>query len=229
MHTTIIDPDIRARYRALKGGREFAFTDIDPVRTAHLVVDMQNAFVEDGALLEVPIAREIVGNINKITSELRTAAGLVVFFRFTTKTTEHWSVYFQHFQDEVFGKAQVETFQHGSHGHALYPELDVGETDLVLDKTRFSAFTQGHSDALDILKARGIDTVLISGTLTNVCCELTARDAQQLGFKVILVCDANAALSDQEHNAAVNAVASWSADIRTTEQTLALLRRERVE
>ncbi|OEY65935.1 cysteine hydrolase [Marinobacter sp. X15-166B] len=229
MHTTIIDPAIRARYRALKGGREFAYRDIDPTRTAHLVVDMQNAFVEEGAFLEVPEARDIVDNINAVTVGLREAGGINVFFRFTTTATDHWPVFFQHFQNETFAKTQVETFQHGSHGHALYPRLDVREQDLILDKTRFSAFTQGHSDALDILRARGIETLLISGTLTNVCCELTARDAQQLGFKVIMVADANAALSEAEHNSAINTVASWSADIRSAAQTVALLKGEFVD
>jgi ureidoacrylate peracid hydrolase len=229
MHTTIIDPAIRARYRVLKGGREFAYTDIDPFRTAHLVIDMQNAFIEEGALLEVPEARDIVDNINAVIGGMREAGGVNLFFRFTTTSTDHWPVYFQSFQNEEFAKSQVEAFQHGSHGHALYPRLDIGQNDLVVDKTRFSAFTHGHSDALNILRARGVDTVFISGTLTNVCCELTARDAQQLGFKVIFVADANAALSEAEHNSAVNALASWSADIRTTEQALALLRGEGAE
>lgn len=224
MHTTIIEPGIRARYQTLKGGREFAFGSIDPTRTAHLVVDMQNAFVEEGALMEVPTAKEIVNNINDVNAGLREAGGVSIFLRFTTNTADHWPVYFQHFQNEAFAKAQVEAFQPGSHGHALYSELDVRESDLILEKTRFSAFTQGCSNTLNVLRERGVDTVLISGTLTNVCCELTARDAQQLGFKVIMISDANAALSDEEHNAAINAVASWSADIRTAEQTLALFR-----
>ncbi|MBT2324801.1 cysteine hydrolase [Variovorax paradoxus] len=76
--------------------------------------------------------------------------------------------------------------------------------DLTIDKYRFSAFTPGSSNALELLKERGIDTVLISGTLTDCCCGATARDAQQLGFRAIFLSDANAALSDAEHNAAVN-------------------------
>ncbi|MOA63666.1 Isochorismatase family protein [compost metagenome] len=65
--------------------------------------------------------------------------------------------------------------------------------------------------------------MLVSGTLTDCCCEATARDAQQLGFRVIFLSDANAALTDAEHNAAVNALAAWYADIRTAEQVIALL------
>jgi ureidoacrylate peracid hydrolase len=209
MHTTIIDPVIRARYQALKGGREFAFTRIETYRTALLVIDMQNGFVEEGALLEVPAARH--------------AGGLSVFFRFTTTSADDWPVYFQDFQNAEFAQSEVQTFQHGSHGHALIPQLDIGPDDLVLDKSRFSAFTPGASDALETLKRRGIDTLFISGTLSDCCCGATARDAQQLGFKVIFIADANAALSDAEHNSTVNALAAWFADIRTTEQALTLI------
>lgn len=229
MHSTNIHPAIRARYRKVKGGQEFAHRNVDPRRAAHLVIDMQNGFVEEGALLEVPTAKHIVRNINSLSVALREKGGVNVFLRFTTTSTCDWPVYFQGFQCEEFAKSQVETFLHGSHGHALFPELNVERSDLVLNKTRFSAFTHGHSETLEVLRERGVDTVFISGTLTDCCCGATARDAQQLGFKVILVTDANAALSDAEHNASVNALAAWCADVRTTEQALALLRGEEQE
>lgn len=224
MHKTVIDPGLKARFIALKGGREFAFTSIDPARCAHLVIDMQNGFVEPGALLEVPAARDIVDNINVVSRALRARGGVNVFFRFTACQTSDWSVYFEQFQCPDFGRAEVALFQPGSHGQALYPALDVRPEDLVIDKTRFSAFTPGSSDALEVLRGRGIDTVLISGTLSDCCCEATARDAQQLGFRVIFLSDANAALSDAEHNAAVNSLAAWFADIRNTEEAVGLIR-----
>ncbi len=223
MHNTVIDPVVKARYMAVKGGREFAFASIDPWRTAHLVVDMQNGFVEAGALLEVPAARNIIGNINAVSQSLRARGGVNLFFRFTTSKASDWAVYFEQFLNTELGAAEVADFQPGTHGHALSPLLDFQPGDLVIDKYRFSAFTPGSSNALEVLKARGIDTVFISGTLTDCCCEATARDAQQLGFRVIFLSDANAALTDAEHNAAINALAAWYADIRTTEQVVALL------
>ncbi|WP_449434606.1 isochorismatase family protein [Pseudomonas putida] len=223
MHPTIIHPDIRARYRAIKGGHEFAHRRVDASRVAHLVIDMQNGFVEEGALLQVPAAKQIVNNINSVSRSVRAMAGVNVFLRFTTTSTSAWPAYFQAFQGEAFASAQVEVFQAGSHGHALIPELQVEPSDLVLNKTRFSAFTHDHSETLRVLRERNIDTVLISGTLTDCCCGATARDAQQLGFRVIMVADANAALSDAEHNASMNSLAAWCADIRTTDQVVELL------
>lgn len=223
MHNTVIDPIVKARYTAIKGGREFAFASLDPRRTAHLVVDMQNGFVEAGAMLEVPEARNVVGNINAVSRAIRARGGVNLFFRFTTDRTSDWAVYFEQFQSAELGKREVADFQPGAHCHALYPQLDFQPGDLAIDKYRFSAFTPGSSNALEVLKARGIDTVFVSGTLTDCCCEATARDAQQLGFRVIFLSDANAALTDAEHNAAVNALAAWYADIRTAEQVIALL------
>ncbi|MFD0209111.1 cysteine hydrolase family protein [Streptomyces hirsutus] len=223
MHDTVIDPTVRARYRALKGGREFAFTTLDPSRTAHLVIDMQNGFVEEGALMEVPEARSVVPHINALSEAVRSHGGTNVYLRFTTRSTSDWPVYFELFQSAAAGNAEVDLFQPGSHGHALYPGLRTADPDVLMDKTRFSAFTPGSSDLLRFLTERGIDTVLVSGTLTDCCSAATAWDAQQLGFRVILVSDANAAMSDAEHNAAVNSLAACCADIRTTRQALDLV------
>ena len=224
MHKIIIDPQAKERFMAMKGGREYSFPSINPEKTAHLIVDMQNGFVERGALLEVPIAREIVGNINSISESLRRAGGLNVFFRFTTGTPGDWSVYFEQFQSVEFGRAEVASFQNGSHDHEIYESIDVDAKDVILDKTRFSAFTPGSSNALEVLREREIDTVIISGTLTDCCSEATARDAMQLGFRVIFISDANAALSDSAHNSALNSLASYYADVRTSEDVINMIR-----
>lgn len=224
MHTTVIDPAIRARYRALKGGQEYAFTSLDPRKTAHLIVDMQNGFMEEGKPQEVPAARAIVPNINTVSQAVRSHGGTNVFFRFTTRTARDWAVYLDQFQAPAFGHTEVDMFQPGSHGHALWSELEVKDEDFVMDKTRFSAFTPSSCDeALPFLTERDIDTVLVSGTLTDCCSAATARDAQQLGFRVILISDTNAALTDAEHNAAVNNLATYFADIRTAEEVVGLL------
>ena len=224
MHTTNIEPLIRDRYRALKG-REFAFTDIDPFRVAHLIIDMQNGFVAEGAMFEVPEARTVVDNINLLSDTIRTRGGQNYYFAFTTDTADDWPVYFRQFLKPDFAQAEVDAFRPGSAGHQLYSQLDVHDVDTVVRKTRFSPFTPGSSNALELLTARGIDTVVISGTLTDCCCSTAARDAQQLGFRVLFVSDATAALSDDEHNAAISSLAAWFADIRTTEQTVELLNR----
>jgi len=74
----------------------------------------------------------------------------------------------------------------GTRGHEIYPTLKVEPQDEIVNKYRFSAFAQGASDLPERLRAQGYDTVLITGTVTNVCCESSARDAMMLNFKTIM-------------------------------------------
>jgi ureidoacrylate peracid hydrolase len=120
-------------------------------------------------------------------------------------------------------KAMNETFCSGRHGFELWPELEVQVNDLIVDKTRFGAFVPGSFDLHDILQARGIDTLIITGTATNVCCESTERDAMQLNYKVIFVADGNATNTDAEHNATLNNMVRLFADVMTTEELLGVL------
>lgn len=223
MHKIEMSADIKKRTMQMKGAKEFAFSQIEPQRTAHLIIDMQNGFVEQGAFLEVPEAKHIVPNINKISNQLRVHGGINVFFQFTTTSKSAWSVYFEHFQSQSFSDKEIETFSSGTHEHELYNALEISAVDLKLNKSRFSAFTPGSSDALELLKKHHVDTVIISGTLSDCCCASTARDAQQLGFKVIFVSDANAALSNDEHNSTLDSLSAWFADVRTTADVCQLL------
>jgi ureidoacrylate peracid hydrolase len=61
------------------------------------------------------------------------------------------------------------------------------------------------------------DTVLITGTVTNVCCESSARDAMMLNFKTIMVSDGNAARTDEEHNATLSTFLAIFGDVMDTE------------
>jgi ureidoacrylate peracid hydrolase len=82
---------------------------------------------------------------------------------------------------------------------------------------------QGSSDLGERLQAAGIDTVIITGTATNVCCESTARDAFMLNYRTLVVSDANATVSDEAHNASLNALFVRFADVFTTKEILDLL------
>src|SRR5258708_37145578 len=98
---------------------------------------------------------------------------------------------------------RIDALTRGSKGYELWAELDVEKDDLVVEKTRYSAFVEGSSQLEQVLRAQGIDTILVTGTVTNVCCESTARDAMMRNFKTIMITDGNAAFSDEEHNAAL--------------------------
>ena len=75
------------------------------------------------------------------------------------------------------------------------------------------------------MRDRGIDALLITGTATNVCCESSARDAMMLNFKVVMVSDALATHTDQEHNATLSAFYGQFGDVQTLDEVVASLKR----
>lgn len=226
MHPVTLPQAVRDRIIARRG-RLHMFDRIDPARTALVVIDMQRAFCAPGAPVETPVARAIIPNINRLAGAARAAGVPVVWVRMTAwgdaAGDNSWPIFYSHFATPEFGARHLAALRAGSDGHALAEGLDVAPGDLIADKTRFSAFIQGSSDLDATLRARGIDTVIIAGTLTNRCCESSARDAMMIGYKVILVEDANATTSDAEHEAALINVAVGFGDVRRTDAVLALL------
>jgi ureidoacrylate peracid hydrolase len=110
-------------------------------------------------------------------------------------------------------------------GYAYWHLNDIRPEDALITKTRYSAFIQGASSLEQYLRDRGIDTLLVTGTATNVCCESTARDAMMLNFKVVMVSDALATHSDDEHNASLSAFYGQFGDVQSTDEALQSLER----
>lgn len=224
MHKIEIPSNILERAKQLRGGREHLFESLDMSRTAHVIVDLQNGFVAEGAPVEVPYTRDMMGEVNAISRAVRDAGGTNAFLRFTNDPDEmfKWTSLDRIMSPER-RQSHKEAFVRGAPGWELYDGLDVAEDDLIFDKTRFSALIPGTCDMDDALKARGIDTLIITGTVTNCCCESTARDAMQMGYNVIFVSDANAALSDEEHNATLASMVALFADVMSTAELLELI------
>jgi ureidoacrylate peracid hydrolase len=208
-------------------GREHVYDDVDPTKCALLVVDMQNAFMLPGVAHSLcPMAEKIVPNINRLTQAVRSTRGTVFWIKttFTPQALRDWSTYFAMTSPARVAK-RIEALTADSRGHALWSGLDVRPQDPIVEKNRFSAFIQGSSGLAAALHARGLDTVLVTGTVTNVCCESTARDAMMLNFKTIMVTDANAAATDADHNAALIAFYLSFGDIMSTEMLIGCLER----
>ncbi len=223
LHKIEIPDFILARSRALRGDKPVLFDRLDPARTAHIVVDLQNGFMREGAAVEVPVARAIVPNVNRITRALRAAGGLTVYLRYTSDADEplNWSAWYGDMLSPERSRELREVFTPGHPDFELWPGLDVQPADPVVNKTRFSGFVPGTCDLDDMLRARGIDTLIITGTLTNCCCESTARDANQRNYKVVFVTDGNATHTDWEHNATLSNMAAIFADVQSTDQVVA--------
>ncbi len=225
MHDIKMSAQVIESVKRRRGGRLRAFDSIDPARTAHVIVDLQNGFMAEGAVLEVPVAREIVPNVNRISAALRAAGGTNVFLQYVIRDEDlvNWSTFYSGFVSAASRQRQKDAFTHGQHDWQLWPGLDVADADLKIDKARFSAFIPGTCDLHQMLAQRGIDTLIITGTVTNCCCESTARDAMQMNYKVLFVADGNAAQTDDAHNATLTSLLGLYADIATTEEIIGLL------
>ena len=226
MHKLSIPKSVVDRVIARRG-REHVYDNLDPAKTALVVVDMQNAFMLPGVAHSlVPMAQEIVPNINRLAEAVRDTGGTVVWIKttFTTETLKSWSTYYGLSRPEQNAK-RIEALTADSEGHELWDALDVRKEDRIVEKKRFSAFIQGSSNLAEVLRERKIDTILITGTVTGVCCESTARDGMMLNFKTIMVTDGNAAVTDEDHNASLTGFYQTFGDIMSTDMLISCLQR----
>ena len=207
-------------------GKLHPFDVIDPGSAALIVIDMQNYFVKPGHQGEIPLAREIVPNVNRLAAELRRRRGHVVWVRNgTANTRQSWSNYHECLMTPERMERRYAEMEIGGDGYQFWHLNDIRPEDAQIAKTRYSAFIQGSSDIERHLRDRGIDTLLVTGTATNVCCESTARDAMMLNFKVVMVSDAMATHTDHEHNATLSAFYGQFGDVQTTDQAIEALAR----
>lgn len=204
-----------ARHEARRG-RRHAFTTLDPGRTALVVVDLVPFFVEEN-----PYARGIVPHVNRLAGELRTAGGTVAW---VVPADEEPSPARVEFLGPVVAEAYRRSGGEGAPSGRVHAAADVRDGDLVVEKWASSAFFPGRSYLPDLLAARGVDTVVVAGTVTNVCVESTVRDAATRGNRVILVADACAAVDDATHNATLHTVYRSFGDVRSVEEVVDLVR-----
>jgi len=225
MHKIAIPQSVVDRVIARRG-REHIHDDLDPARTALVVVDMQNAFMLPGVAHALCLeAQEIVPNINRVAQAVRETGGAVVWIQtaYTDETRTDWSAYYDLSKPEQ-NKKRAEALARGSKGYQLWDRLDAARDDIYVEKNRFSAFIQNSSNLAEVLRARNIDTILVTGTVTNVCCESTARDAMMCNFKTVMVSDGNAAATDEDHNASLAAFYLTFGDVMSTDMLIGCLR-----
>jgi ureidoacrylate peracid hydrolase len=220
-------PDFVVERVVARRGAEHCFAELDPARTALVVIDLQHAFMNEAVgHAVVPAARDIVPAVNRLAAAVRETGGGVFWIKMThdDRCLADWSVAFELVTPEMRAK-RIAALCEGTLGHELWPELDVRPEDEMVKKYRYSAFMPGTSELPDRLRARGFDTVLITGTVTNVCCESSARDANMTNFRAIMVSDGNAANSQEEHDASLAAFYNVFGDVMDTDMIIASLRR----
>lgn len=222
-HRTRLPAWVRARGRPLND-----FPALDPA-PALVNIDLQHAFVAADGVYGNPYARGVLPRINALTRAFRDIGAPVVWTRNSVTLTGPWRAPAWRYDASVPEvAAALAALAPGGPGHDLVPEAAVERGDLVIDKFRYGAFSC-PAGALDArLSERSATMLVITGTLTNVCVESTAREAYMRGYRVIVVSDATAAATDREHNAALMNLRLNFADVRTTREVLGMVRRSRL-
>ncbi|WP_019061952.1 cysteine hydrolase family protein [Streptomyces prunicolor] len=158
---------------------------IDPRTTALLNVDVQNCFVENS-----PVAAkhgpDIIPLVNDIAEAVRRNGGLVVHTLHVVRPDGSTTGVMGEFNAAI--KAGL-LFK-GNPAAELHKDVVVAPADVIMDKPRYGAFYGTELDV--ILKNRGIETVIVTGITTNVCCETTAREANMRDLQVLFASDATA-------------------------------------
>lgn len=190
---------------------------IDPATTAMVSIDFQNFFVADGEPMGTAHARDALANANRLNAALRAAGSLVV-------VTQHsFGPPGEVPPDEPLAE---QALLPGSPSYDLHPDLVVDPADVRIVKRRSSPLhPEADTDLLDLLRERGVQTLIVTGLASNGCCDCLARDAFQHGFHVVFVSDATAAMSDEEHNATLLNLAIYYAQVLDTDAVVAALQK----
>lgn len=215
IHQDVIDRVIARR------GRLHAYERFDAATTALVVIDLQNYFMSPDSPGEVPEAREIVPAVNKAATAVREAGGTVAWVGTSSRGADvFWSHRHKELMSPTASKRQLELLDPDDDGFQLWDDLAVAPRDLRITKRFYSAMSQGSSNLETELRSRGVDTILIAGTVTNVCCESTGRDAMMLDFRTVLLADANAAKSQDAHVAALSGFLETFGDVMSVDEMI---------
>ena len=158
---------------------------IVPERTALVNVDMQNCFVQ-GSPFSAPDGLLVLDRVNRLAAACRNAGILVIHTSHVLRPDgSNIGVL-----GEIAAIVRQGIINKGADLAALHEALVIDPRDVLLEKPRFGAF---HGTDLElILRSRGVDTIIITGIATNVCCETTAREATVRDFRVLFLSDGTA-------------------------------------
>lgn len=212
------------KWAAERGAAINSFPRLEPGRTALVNIDMQSAFVGEGEIYGNPHARDIVGPVNALSAAMRAVGAPVIWTRNThTHDGPCAPPPWQYDAGDPRVAAGIAALQAGTASHDLHPGMQVEAGDLVIDKYRYGAFSCPAGNLRRTLEGLGCEMIVITGTLTNCCCESTAREANMAGYKVIVVADATATVTDAEHNAALLNLRLNFADVKRTCEVLDMI------
>jgi ureidoacrylate peracid hydrolase len=157
--------------------------NLEPKKTALLIIDMQNEFVAPGACLQVPGADLLATKMNSFADTMRKRGHPIIWVRFAVPKVVPYGKSTQ--------KLNLSDIHHGVNME-IFPKLVLAEEDLVVDKMRSSAF---YATSLEVsLRSLGIENLIIAGVTTHMCVLSTCFDAVFRDFEIYVLSDLTACL-----------------------------------
>jgi len=190
-----------------------------PAQACLLVIDMQNEFLEERGAIFFHYATEIIPNVKRILGAARRAKMPVVFTAHAHEDPATDGGLTAQWWPEI---KRGESLIKGTRGVGILREIRPLDGDRVVWKQRYSAFYNTNLEV--VLRGMGVTDLVITGVLTNVCCESTARDAFFRDFRVFFVADATATTEPELHAASLKNMAYAFAYVVTTEGILKQIR-----
>jgi nicotinamidase-related amidase len=175
---------------------------VDPSRTALIIGDMQNDFVKEGGKLVVPSAEGTVPAIRRLLDLARDSGLRVVFIQDTHRDGDpEWEIWGEHCREESWGWQVVD-------------ELAPREDEATVRKPRYDAFYGTQLDHL--LHLWGVDTLIICGTVANICVHYTASSAAMRWFNVIVPGDCISSFNDFDMEASLSQTATLLGEVTSS-------------
>ncbi|MFC1933136.1 isochorismatase family protein [Chloroflexota bacterium] len=191
---------------------------IEVKNTALVVIDMQRAFVDQGAPVECVGARKLVPKINELAATCRTLKIPVIFVKVNRRADLSDSDFMKDLNPKLT-VGEMEPWE-GEKGAEFCPGLDVHKDDYIVPKIRYSALIPGSSSLEPLFRGLGRDSLIICGVATDVCVGTTTMDAMMLGFKVFFVGDLTATFSEERQKIALEVYDTHFAKVMTFDEVM---------
>lgn len=180
---------------------------INPKKTALLIIDMQNDFVEEGAVLEVPATRKNLREYKTFIDFCRKKGVTIIYTRHCYDAKKN------PIEARLFSQLKKGGLREGTLSWEVCDALKPEKNDVIINKTRYDAFYNTNLNT--ILKQKKITNLIITGTMTEVCCESTARSGMFQDYNIFFCEDMTYTVSQEAHENTLKGIAAHFGDVTT--------------
>lgn len=195
--------------------------EIAAPKTALLIIDMNNNFLKGGMPFEIPSGREIIPNLKELIEVCRSLKIPIIYFTQVYRR-DGSNVGLAPALSNLDLPPKGEVACDGTGGIEIYDELKPEEKDIIIKKPRYDGFY--FTDLESVLRGLGVDTLIITGVVTDCCINFTAASAFQRGFKVIVVSDCTAARDKETQEITLKTEARLIGEVATHSEIIDRLR-----